>query len=175
MGYDINVHKTLRAASHSEVTNADSFLQASLCCGCGVCSVIACQQMLDPQAISMSVKAELAKQGYRRTPKKIDAVRPERAGRLVPSKLLAQRLGLRRFMGKTVVRDMREFSPDKVYIPTRQHVGAPAVATVKVGDSVQRGDMIAKTPENLLGTTMHASISGKVTEVTPERIVIERI
>ncbi len=174
LGYDISVHKTLRAASHSEVVDKGAFLDASLCCGCGVCTVIACQQMLDPAAISMAVKGELAKQGYRRTKRAIDSVREERAGRLVPSKLLATRLGLRKFMGKTVKRDMRTFSPDTVYIPMRQHVGAPAVPTVKAGDSVARGDLIAKTPENLLGTAMHASISGKVIEATAERVVIER-
>ncbi len=174
MGYDIQVHKILRAASHAEVSNSESFLQASLCCGCGVCSVMACQQMLDPQEIAMSVKGELARQGYRRPGGKvIEKVNENREGRLIPSKVLAERLGLRRFMGKTVTRDMRTFDPKKVYIPTRQHVGAPAVPTVKVGDKVSRGDLIAKTPENLLGTTMHASISGKVVEVSAERIVIE--
>ncbi len=174
MGYDIEVHKILRAASHAEVSNNEAFLQASLCCGCGVCSVMACQQMLDPQSIAMEVKGELAKQGYRRPGGRvIEKVSENREGRLVPSKVLAERLGLRRFMGKTVTRDMRSFDPKKVYIPTRQHVGAPAVPTVKVGDTVSRGDLIAKTPENMLGTTMHASISGVVREVSPERIVIE--
>lgn len=174
MGYDIEVHKILRAASHAEVSNAESFLQASLCCGCGVCSVMACQQMLDPQEIAMSVKGELAKQGYRRPGGRvIEKVSENREGRLIPSKILAERLGLRRFMGKTVTRDMRAFDPRKVYIPTRQHVGAPAIPTVKAGDKVSRGDMIAKTPENMLGTTMHASISGTVIAVSPEQIVIE--
>ena len=175
MGYDLQVHKVLRAASHAEVSNSESFLQASLCCGCGVCSVIACQQMLDPQSIAMEVKGELAKQGYRRPGGRvIEKVSENREGRLVPSKVLAERLGLRRFMGKTVTRDMRTFDPKKVYIPTRQHVGAPAVPTVKVGDTVSRGDMIAKTPENMLGTTMHASISGTIIEVTPNVVVIEK-
>jgi len=41
----------------------DSFLEASLCCGCGICTVIGCQQMLNPQAIATAVKGELAKQG----------------------------------------------------------------------------------------------------------------
>lgn len=174
LGYDIEVHKILRAASHAEVSNNEAFLQASLCCGCGVCSVIACQQMLDPQEIAMAVKGELAKQGYRRPGGRvIEKVSENREGRLVPSKVLAERLGLRPFMGKTVTRDMRTFDPKKVYIPTRQHVGVPAVPTVKVGDKVKRGDLIAKTPENMLGTTMHASISGKVIEVSAERIVIE--
>lgn len=176
MGYDLEVHKVLRTASHGEVTNADSFLQASLCCGCGVCSVIACQQMLDPQAVAVEVKGQLAKLGYRRPGgKKVEKVNPNREGRLVPSKVLAERLGLRRFMGKTVYRDMREFDPDRVYILMRQHVGAPAIPTVKAGDTVKRGDVVGITPENMLGTTMHASISGRVAEVTDERVVIERL
>ena len=54
-------------------------------------------------------------------------------------------------------------------------MGAPAVPTVKAGDSVKRGDIIAQTPKNALGTTMHASIDGVVTEVTPFEIVIKRV
>ena len=175
MGYDLKVHKVLRAASHSEVSNTEAFLNASLCCGCGVCSVIACQQMLDPQAIAMEVKAELGRQGFRRqNGRQIDSVSPYRSGRLLPSKVLAERLGLKRFMGKTVVRDMRRFDPEYVYIPMSQHVGAPAKPLVKVGDKVKRGDLIAKTPENMLGTCMHASIGGQVTEVTDSRVVIKK-
>ncbi len=175
MGYDLKVHKVLRAASHSEVSNTEAFLNASLCCGCGVCTVIACQQMLDPQAIAMEVKGELSKQGFRRkNGRQVESVSPYRSGRLVPSKVLAERLGLKRFMGKTVVRDMRTFDPEFVYIPLRQHVGAPAKPLVKVGDKVKRGDMIAKTPENLLGTCMHASIGGQVTEVSDLRVVIKK-
>ncbi|MDO4617978.1 MAG: 4Fe-4S dicluster domain-containing protein [Clostridia bacterium] len=175
LGYNLEVHKVLRAASHSEVSNTEAFLNASLCCGCGVCSVIACQQMLDPQNIAMEVKGELAKQGFRRPGgRKIESVSPYRAGRLVSSSVLATRLGLRRFMGKTVTRDMRTFDPKVVYIPTKQHVGAPAIPCVKVGDKVKRGDLIAKTPENVLGTTMHSSIDGTVVEVTDFRVVIKK-
>ena len=65
LGYDINVHKTLRAASHSEVQDTEAFLQSALCCGCGVCTVIGCQQMLDPQKISMEVKGLLGRHGLK--------------------------------------------------------------------------------------------------------------
>ncbi len=175
MGYDLKVHKVLRAASHSEISDSEAFLNASLCCGCGVCTVIACQQMLDPQAIAMEIKGELGRQGFRRkNGRKVENVSPYRSGRLVSSKVLSERLGLKRFMGKTVTRDMRTFDPEYVYIPMSQHVGAPAKPLVKVGDKVKRGDMIAKTPENMLGTCMHASISGQVTEVTDFRIVIKK-
>lgn len=175
LGYNFEVHKTLRAASHGEINLAQNFTQAALCCGCGVCTVVGCQQMLDPQSIAMEVKGELAKQGFRYAKKSApENVRPERAGRLVSSSLLSEKLGLKRFMGKNVERDMRPFSPNKVYIGMRQHVGAPAVPSVKVGDIVKRGQEIARTPENQLGTTMHASIDGRVIEVTAAQVVIER-
>lgn len=175
LGYNIRVDKTLRAASHSEITDAESFTQAALCCGCGICTVIGCQQMLDPQKISMEVKGELAKQGFRRqnniAPQE---VRKERAGRLVPSSVLIDKLGIRRYVKDEVARENVEFNPKTVYIPLSQHVGKPASPTVKVGDSVKAGDVIAVTSADALGTTMHASISGKVKEITDRFVVIER-
>ncbi len=175
LGYNIRVDKTLRAASHSEVTDSESFTQAALCCGCGVCTVIGCQQMLDPQAISMEVKSELAKQGFRRQNNIAPTeVRKERAGRLVPSSVLIDRLGIRKYVKQEVKFENIKLEPRTVYIPFSQHVGKPASATVKVGDSVKIGDVVARTDADALGTTMHASIDGKVKEITDRFVVIER-
>ena len=175
LGYDIRVDKTLRAASHGEVQNTENFTQAALCCGCGVCTVIGCQQMLNPQAISMEVKGELAKQGYRRENNKApQEVRKERAGRLVSSDVLIDKLGIRRFVKKTAVRENIDFNPKTVYIPLSQHVGKPASPTVNVGDKINVNDVIAVTDLSALGITIHASISGTVKEITNKFIVIER-
>lgn len=175
LGYDLNVHKTIRAASHSEVQNAESFLQSALCCGCGVCTVIACQQMLDPQAISMEVKGQLAKNGLRRQNNKApEKVREERASRLVSSSVLIDRLGIRKYVKSKVERKYIDFSPNTVYIELKQHVGKPASATVKVGDKVSVGDIVAQTAYEDLGTTMHASIDGKVKAITDRFVIIER-
>lgn len=175
LGYNIRVDKTLRAASHSEITNAESFTQASLCCGCGVCTVIGCQQMLDPQAISMEIKGELAKQGFRRQNNNAPTeVRKERTGRLVPSSVLIDRLGIRKYVKSEVKFENIKLEPKTVYIPFSQHVGKPASATVKVGDSVKVGDVVARTDADALGTTMHASINGKVKEITDKFVIIER-
>jgi electron transport complex protein RnfC len=54
--------------------------------------------------------------------------------------------------------------PDRVVIPLRQHLGAPARATVKVGDHVKAGQCIAQGP-GFVTTAMHASISGEITSV----------
>jgi len=175
LGYNINVHKTVRAASHSEVNDAESFLQAALCCGCGVCTVIGCQQMLDPQKISMEVKGSLAKNGLRRQGNKApEKVREERASRLVSSSVLIDKLGIRKYVKSHVERKYIEFNPSEVYIELKQHVGKPATATVKVGDAVKKGDVVAQTAYEDLGTTMHASIDGTVKAVTDRFVIIGR-
>lgn len=175
LGYDLHVHKTVRAASHSEVTDAESFLQSALCCGCGVCTVIACQQMLDPQAISMEVKGQLGRQGLRRQNNKApEKVREERASRLVSSSVLIDRLGIRKYVKSKVERKYMDFEPNTVYIELKQHVGKPASATVKVGDKVKVGDVVAQTAYEDLGTTMHASIDGTIKSVTDRFVIIEK-
>lgn len=175
LGYNINVHKTVRAASHSEVTNSESFLQTALCCGCGVCTVIGCQQMLDPQRISMEIKGSLGKHGLKRTNNKApEKVREERASRLVSSSVLIDRLGIRKYVKPRVERRYVEFNPNTVYIELRQHVGKPATAIVKPGDTVTVGQAVAQTPYEDLGTTMHSSINGRVKAVTDRFVIIEK-
>lgn len=175
LGYDIQVHKTVRAASHSEVNDAESFLQSALCCGCGVCTVIGCQQMLDPQAISMEVKGQLGRQGLKRQNNKApEKVREERASRLVSSSVLIDRLGIRKYVKPRVERKYIEFAPKTVYIELKQHVGKPASALVKAGDKVKAGDVVAQTAYEDLGTTMHSSINGKVKAITDRFVIIER-
>ena len=175
LGHSIQVHKVLHVATHANVNDSESFLQSSLCCGCGVCTVMACQQMKDPQAVSMGAKAALAKAGYRRSgglaPQK---PRRERELRLVPSEKLIDRLGIRQYVKDTVKRKYMDFQPDEVYIALSQHVGKPADPVVKVGDVVKRGDVVARTSEDALGTTMHASIDGKIKRIDNSYIVIAR-
>lgn len=173
LGHSIEVHKIVRAASHSEINNTEAFLQSTLCSGCGVCTVVGCQQMLNPQTIATIAKTTLAKNGYRKT----DGIAPqkprtEREGRLIPSETLIDKLGIRKYVKGEVKREYIDFYPETVYIPTSQHVGKPATPIVKVGDKVIKGQMIARTDENALGTTIHASISGIVKTVNDKEIVI---
>jgi len=173
LGYDLNVHKTVRAASHGEVSDAEAFLQTSLCCGCGVCSVIACQQMLDPQSIAMNIKGSLAKHGLKRTENKApQKVHDMRSARLVPSSVLIDKLGIRKYVKTSVERDYRKFSPKTVYIQLSQHVGKIASPCVKVGDRVDAGQIVAATEKDALGTTMHASIAGTIKEINDKFVVI---
>lgn len=173
LGYNLEVHKTVRAASHGEVQNTESFLQNALCCGCGVCSVIACQQGLFPSKLSMEIKGALGKYGLRRENNvQPDAVREVRASRLVSSNKLIDRLGIRKYVKPSVKKIDTVFNPDTVYIELKQHVGKPATATVKAGDKVKCGDVVALTAYEDLGTVMHASINGTVKQVTDRFVII---
>ena len=173
LGYNLQVHKTVRAAGHGEVSDTEAFLQNSLCCGCGVCSVIACQQNILPSKVSMEIKASLGKHGLKRQNNiKPEHVRPERASRLVSSNKLIDRLGIRRYVKDKVEKLDTVFDPNTVYIALSQHVGKPASATVRPGDRVSKGQIVASVDYNDLGTCMHASIDGTVQEVTDRFVVI---
>lgn len=57
------------------------------------------------------------------------------------------------------------------YFPLKMHVGAPDVPTVKEGQLVKRGECIAEP--NGLGAKIHSSISGAVSKITANEIVIQ--
>ena len=54
--------------------------------------------------------------------------------------------------------------PKSVFIPVAQHIGAPAMPTVKRGDEVKVGQVIAKS-SSFVSTNIHSSVSGKVKKV----------
>lgn len=56
--------------------------------------------------------------------------------------------------------------------PLRQHIGAASEAVVAPGDSVKRGQLIAKKPEASLGANIFSSIDGVVSSVDESSIVI---
>ena len=53
-----------------------------------------------------------------------------------------------------------------------QHIGVKAEPIVKVGDKVNKGDLIGDILEGKLGAKIHASIDGIIKEITDESIVI---
>lgn len=59
--------------------------------------------------------------------------------------------------------------PDKVVLPMLQHIGAPCVPMVKVGDHVDVGQVIGDT-DKYVSAPIHASVSGKVTSVSEVKV-----
>jgi electron transport complex protein RnfC len=54
--------------------------------------------------------------------------------------------------------------PEQVIIPLSQHIGAPAQAVVKKGDTVKAGTLIGKVG-GFVSANIHSSVSGKVTKI----------
>jgi len=54
--------------------------------------------------------------------------------------------------------------PETVTIPLSQHIGAPAKPIVKIGDTVDKGQLIGAV-EDGLGCNVHASVSGTVVDI----------
>jgi hypothetical protein len=100
-------------------------------------------------------------------------VHPTKDARKLPLKQLMNRLGVADYDAPALFEE-RSISPSLVTIPMQQHVGVPARPLVSKGEPVIRGQMIADVPDGELGAPVHASIQGKVREVTDTTIVIER-
>jgi hypothetical protein len=143
------------------------------CSGCGLCTNFACEMGLTPSEVMTMLKNELGKAGIR--PKPEENIRPDPwiAHKAVPVRRLIARMRLvaydqpAPYSGKTA-------RPASVRIMLRQHVGRPAEPVVRLGDAVTKGQLIAQIPENALGAMVHASIDGRVSEMTEEYIVLRR-
>ncbi len=59
--------------------------------------------------------------------------------------------------------------PDKVVLPMQQHIGAPCIPTVKVGDKVKVGQVIGDS-DKFVSAPIHASVSGTVSAITQVKL-----
>ena len=55
-------------------------------------------------------------------------------------------------------------APKEILLPMAQHIGAPAVPVVKVGDEVKVGQLVAEA-SGAVSSPIHSSVSGKVTKI----------
>jgi len=64
--------------------------------------------------------------------------------------------------------------PSLVRITLKQHIGVPAEAIVKKGESIKEGQVLGKVAEGRMGADVHASIAGAVTEVNDKYVEIAK-
>ncbi len=173
LGYPLEPHKMIRAAmTNAVVDNPELIKTASLCCSCGVCAEAACCQDISPKDVIFHLKGILAKNKMRfvagnesYTPD------PDRQYHMIPSEKWETILGVHKF--DFVTKYIPEMIPaKKVEILMSQHIGAPSVPAVNVGDTVEAGQLIANVGAGL-SVPQHASISGKVVFVDNTKIIIE--
>ena len=174
IGHSIAPHKTIRFASYGNLCDgSDTPMIAFLCSECRLCQY-ACIMNLQPWKVNHMLKGMMAKQGIRNSLNNApEAVHPMRAYKKYPIKKLISNLGLTKY---NVAAPMAAvpYEVDHVSIPLGQHIGAPAVPCVSVGDTVAKGDVIAKPAEGKLGACIHASISGTVKAIADGCVSIEK-
>ena len=175
LGYPIEPHRVMRTLLMTGEAKQRGSLWAQYCCECNVCSLIACPEQLDPKNICVDAKALLRENNDGRTEAELATLfRPEhpaRKGREIPIRTLYTRLGLNPYdrMADFVTTDWR---PSSVVVPLNSHIGRPARPTVGKGASVRRGDVIGTVDDDQLGCPVHASIDGRVSDVSDTRITI---
>lgn len=173
LGHPIEPHKFMRAATCKDMQEPDVFLNTMFCSSCGLCEMYSCMQSLSPRSLMADYKLGLRAHGIK-PPQGVvpKPVGPEREYRKVPMERLMARLDLTKYDREAPLQD-ETADVKKVRIMLSQHIGAPAAAIVKPGDTVEAGQMIAQ-PGKGLSVGIHASINGKITEVSDKFIVIER-
>ena len=171
LGHPIEPHRFMRNISSGTTNDVKPYLGTFFCCSCGLCEMYSCFQELNPRTLIGIVKGSLRKGGIS-LPEVTEApVKKERNGRYILKSRLTARLGLSEY-NRSAPLDETEYKPKSVKILLSQHIGKPAEAVVKMGDTVKAGDMIAAADENALGVAIHSSINGMVTEVTDKYIVV---
>lgn len=173
LGYPLEPHKLVRTAKQVAEVVPSMVLSATLCCGCGVCESLACCQGISPKAVINEYKLLLAKNKMRYVATEDVNPLKERDYRMIPSKRHANVLGVGRF-DKVPEFKGEQTNFNKVEILMRQHIGAPSIPKVNVGDIVKKGDLIAEVG-NGLSLPQYASIDGKITLIDNDKIIIEKV
>jgi len=172
LGYQVEPHKVMRSLGFTKTGSAVWNQMAELCCSCGLCTLYACPEDLYPKEACDKAKTEMRDAGIKFIQQKPVKVHPIKEGRRVPLKQLIMKLKLQDYDVEAPF-SSGKISVKKVCIPLQQHIGSPAKSLVKKGDVVEERQMIGKIPDGELGANIHASISGKVKEITNEFVLIE--
>lgn len=171
LGYPLEPHKMVRTAMQVAEAMPQMVISATLCCGCGICESIACSQGISPKAVINNYKAVLAKNGMRFFSTQSREVTEEREYRKIPSERWMSALGVARFDKlPAYIGELADI--ERVSVPLTKHIGAPSIPTVRDGDTVKRGDVIAAAADGL-SVPQHATIDGRVT-VENRKIIIDR-
>lgn len=172
LGHPIDPSALMNAAAHSVTSDTTPYVNAVFCSGCGLCEAYSCNQGLSPRALLNVTKGALRQNGIKppQNPQMsdVDSARPLR---MIPVSRLRARLGLNPYNKPAPVTE-KQVEVKRLVIALSQHIGAPAEAVVKKGDSVTAGQLIAKPKEDALSVGIHTPLNGKVTDVTDKNIII---
>lgn len=179
LGHPIEPHRAMRSLGFSLSKQSD-VKGTQFCSECNLCSYCSCPEGLDPRNVCAENKrrilAEIRNGAERWTnpPFRKERSSQHFKNRRIPTERLIKKIGLVNYTNKAPLRDGVLDVP-RVVIPLRQHIGAPSTPVVKHGDEIKKGNLLATKPESALGANIHASISGKITNITNDNITIEKL
>ena len=173
LGYPLEPHKMVRSTLSAAMADPELIKTATMCCGCDICSTLACCQEISPMQIIKEYKGILAKNRmkYMADPNEQFTPSPDRESRMVSAGKWKEMLGVAKYDKFPPIYVEEKLKATQVEVPMSQHIGAPAVPIVKVGDEVKEDQMIAQAADGL-SIPHFAPISGKVTYVDAKTIVI---
>ena len=173
LGYPLEPHKMVRSTLSAAMADPELIKTATMCCGCDICSTLACCQEISPMQIIKEYKGILAKNRmkYMADPNEQFTPSPDREARMVSAGKWKEMLGVAKYDKFPPIYVEEKLKATEVYVPMSQHIGAPAVPIVAVGDLVEENQMIANAAEGL-SVPHFAPITGRVTYVDAKTIVI---
>jgi RnfABCDGE-type electron transport complex C subunit len=166
IGHSLKPHKIMRHVGYEMRKELNDITAAFLCSECGLCNLYACPFGLSPLRVNQEIKKELTeakvKNPHKEAPKEVHSMIEYRK---VPTERIISRIGVDEYNVDAPL-EKREYRTNFVRIPLSQHVGARSVPVVKLNDKVKAGDLIADIPREALGARIHASIEGKITDIS---------
>lgn len=152
----------------------ERFSFSYLCCDCGVCELFSCPVDLSPRSLLNYIKEKLAQLKVKNPHTRKDLnVNEFREYRKVPVNRLISRLNIEEYDVKTKLKQF-DAKIDFVKLYLTQHIGAKSIPIVNVRDKVVAGQIIAKIPEDKIGSNIHSSIDGVVKEISNDYIIVEK-
>ena len=173
LGHRCEPHKWMRAVYYGDGLDSPLITQAHLCCLCNICEVWSCPLGLSPKKVAEELKMRLGREKiqnpYQNRP---DSPMDFYSWRKVPKTRLLSRLSLGTYE-KHLEFISCEVRFSTIILPLKQHIGAPSVPVVQVGDMVKAKQRVAEIPERALGSMIISPVDGKVVQVDNENIIIE--
>lgn len=174
LGHPIDPSAFMYVASNGITNDAAPYVNSLFCSGCGLCELYSCGQGLSPRSLLAECKNGLRQHGVKppQAPA-MSGVDAARGQRMVPLSRLRSRLGLNAYNKSAPILES-DVTAARLRVSLSQHIGAPAVPTVKQGDRVEAGQPIAAAAENALSVAIHAPMSGVIAEVGERAITITK-
>ncbi len=170
IGHELPPHLIVRSVNYHHFGQPSTLLSALTCSECAICEAWACPVDISPMRLNQMLKVQLRKENVRYTGP-LHPADPMAEHRLVPVSRLIAKLAISEYNRKAPL-DETLYQPARVVLPLHQHVGAPSIPCVSVGDTVQAGQLLAEIAPDALGARIHASISGRVESATEYAITL---